>query len=262
VSFLSWGFKWAECEWCVYSHHSDDGEISIIVIHVDDMLAASSSEPEAQRFQTKLEATWQISALGKAKLVVGIALHRDRMSKTIMLSQTTLIDKIVATYGQSDPKPASTPMAHSAQLLKPEPHNTLNESKCECLAHIPYQSLVGSLMYVARGSRPDIMFAVSKLSRFFDCYCEAHWQATVQVVRYLKRTQDFTLQLGGPSAMPSLLGYSDSDYANEPGSEGHRFVGRHCFTLGSGIISWSLRKQNTIANSTCAAKYMAASESS
>ncbi len=184
------------------------------------------------------------------------------MSKTITLSQTTLIDKIVAMYGQSDPKPASTPMAHGVQLLKPEPHNTLDESKCKCLAHIPYWSLVGSLMYVARGSRPNIMFAVSKLSHFFDCYCKAHWQATVRVMQYLKGTQDFTLQLSGPSAMPSLLGYSDSDYANEPGSEGHRSVGRHCFTLRSGVISWSLRRQNTIANSTCAAEYMAASESS
>ena len=115
-------------------------------------------------------------------------------------------------------------------------------------------------MYVASGTRPDIMFAVSKLSRFLSCYQEVHWQAAIQVVHYLKGTREMELQLGGSSPDLSLIGYCDSDYANDPGQEGHRSVTGYCFSLGSGAVSWSSKKQKTLADSTCAAEYMAASE--
>lgn len=73
-------------------------------------------------------------------------------------------------------------MAHGTQLLRPDPNKQLDDVKGEHLTNIPYHSLVGSLMYIASGTRPDIAFAVSKLSHFLDCYREAHWQAAVQVV--------------------------------------------------------------------------------
>jgi hypothetical protein len=259
-SFLSWGFTRSECEWCVYSRRSDNGDMTIIVLHVNDMAAASSNETEAKRFHFELEATWQITALGEPKLIVGIALRHDRAKRTIMLSQTALINKIISVYGQKDANIANTPILHGAQLLKPDPQEELDANEREHLNNLPYRSLVGSLMYVASGTRPDIMFAVSKLSRFLSCYREAHWQAAVRVVRYLKGTRNMELQLGGSSPALSLIGYCDSDYANDPGPEGRHSVAGHCFTLGSGVVSWSSKKQKTLADSTCAAEYMAASE--
>ena len=211
--FVGMGFKCFECEWCVYSHRSTDGTFTIIVVHVDDMLVASSSEQEACSFQTELEANWQISALGEPKLIVGIALCRNRAARTIALSQTALIDKIVATYGQGNANSASTPMLHGIPLRRPE-NNMLEDGEPERLNRIPYRSLVGLLMYVASGTRPDIMFAVSKLSQFLDCYHKDHWQAALRVVQYLKGSRELALHLGGPSTSFSLLGYSDSDYAN------------------------------------------------
>ena len=230
------------------------------MVHVDDMLATLSSRNEANRFRSELESTWQITALGEPKLVVGIALHRDRAKKTITLSQTALIDKIISTYGQVDARTASTPIAHGTQLLKPDPMIQQDEAKREQLAILPYRSLVGSLMYVAVGSRPDIMFAVSKLSCFLDCYSEAHWQAAVRIVWYLKGTRKMGLVLGGSSPSLSLIGYCDSDYANNPGAEERRSAAGYCFSLGSSAVSWSSKKQKMIADSTCAAEYMAASE--
>ena len=49
-SFLSWGFSCLECEWCIYTCHSTNGNASIVVVHVDDMLAASSNKTEAIQF--------------------------------------------------------------------------------------------------------------------------------------------------------------------------------------------------------------------
>jgi hypothetical protein len=164
ASFLSWGFSRSECEWCMYSHHSDNGDISIVTVHVDDMAAASSNRTKANRFRAELESTWQITALGEPKLIVGIILQHDRMKRMITLSQTTLIDKVILAYGQKDASTTSTPMIHGAQLLRPDPHTPLDEGERKRLLSLPYRSLVGLLMYIASGTRPDISFAVSKLS--------------------------------------------------------------------------------------------------
>jgi hypothetical protein len=56
------------------------------------------------------------------------------------------------------------------------------------------------------------------------------------------------------------MGYCDSDYANDLGAEGRCSVAGYCFTLGSGVVSWSSKKQKTITDSTCTAEYMAASK--
>jgi hypothetical protein len=194
ASFLSWDFTRTECEWCIYLRHTPTGS-SIVGIHVDDMLAASSNDAEVTLFCSELESTWQIIALGEPRLVVGIALKRDRETRSIFLShwQTALINKIITTYHQTDASPASTPIIHGMQLLPPDLQTPLDKGEQECLDSLPYWSLVGSLMYVASGTRPDIAFAVSKLSRFLNCYREVHWQAAVHVVRYLKGTRDLTL---------------------------------------------------------------------
>jgi hypothetical protein len=138
ASFLGWGFSRSECEWCVYSRHSNDGDVSIVIVHVDDMTAASSNQDKAARFRTELEATWQITALGEPKLIVGIALCRNRTKRTITLSQTALIDKIVLAYGQKDAKATSTPMVYSTQLIRPDPLTVIDDDEHKQLASLPY----------------------------------------------------------------------------------------------------------------------------
>jgi len=128
TSFLKWGFNRTECEWCVYSRCAATGS-TILAVHVDDMLATSSNDAEATLFCSELESTWQITALGEAKLVVGIAVRRDREMRTVMLSQTALINKIIVVFHQTDATPASTPMAHGMQLLPPDPRILLDQGE-------------------------------------------------------------------------------------------------------------------------------------
>jgi len=112
-------------------------------------------------------------------------------------------------------------------------------------------------MYIAVGTRPDIAYAVSKLSSYLDCYRSDHWDAAIRVLRYLKGTRTLGLVLGGSNPI-NLIGYSDSDYANCV--ETSRSVAGYCFNLGSGMISWRSRKGQTVADSTCYAEYMALHE--
>src|SRR5258708_1554618 len=117
----------------------------------------------------------------------------------------------------------------------------------------PYRSLIGCLNYLAVATRPDISFTIGHLSTVLDCYHPEHWSATIHVVHYLKGTHLLSLQLGGTNPI-CALGFSDSDYNNCPTTS--RSIGGYCFSLGSGMISWSSHKHNHAADSSCYAEYI------
>jgi hypothetical protein len=98
-----------------------------------------------------------------------------------------------------------------------------------------------------------------KAAAGFNCYRPEHWEAAIRVLRYLKGTRTLRLVLGGENPI-QLMGYSDSDYANCQDTS--RSIGGYCFTLGSGMISWSSRKQRAVADSTCYAEYIALHDAS
>ena len=246
------GFERLQCEWCVYRRTSPTGTI-IFAVHVDDILAAASSPEENTNFSTLLKQQWEITELGPPTFALGIAISCDRTNRTISLSQTAKIDNLVADYGQSDAHPLETPMIAGLQLRRPDKSIPVPPEISKWAEKTPYRPLVGSLMYLAVATRPDIAYAVGRLSSFLDCYRPEHWDAAIRVLRYLKGSRLYSLSLGGTNSL-QLNGYSDSDYANCLDTS--RSIGGYCFTLGSGVISWSSRKQPTVADSSCYAEYI------
>jgi hypothetical protein len=249
------GFVRLPCEYCLYLRQSPSGTI-LTGIHVDDFICIASDAAENARFKLQLKEAWQIADLGEAKFCIGIMIERDRSTRSAFLSQTALIDRIITQFGMKDAHPASTPMDSSLKLSRRE-HSPLTDEDKLVAASLPYRSLVGSLMYVAIGTRPDIAYAVQQLSQFLDCYGTAHFTAAKRVVRYLKGTRTLRLHLGGRKSA-HLLGYTDAGFANC--LDTRKSIGGYCFSLGSGMISWCARKQKNIATSTCEAEYYAASD--
>jgi hypothetical protein len=201
-----------------------------------------------------LKSQWEITKLGEPKFALGIAMTCNRDNRTISLSQSAKIDQLVDEYGQYNAHPTDTPMVTGLQLRRPDKSAPVPAEIAEWADKTPYRSLVGSLMYLSVATRPDISYAVGQLSSFLDCYRPEHWEAAIRVLRYLKGTRTYALTLGGKSPL-ALSGYSDFDYANCVDTS--RSIGGYCFTLGSGMISWSLKKQPTVADSSCYAEYIA-----
>lgn len=249
-------FKRLACEWCVYRRQSTSSTI-IFAIHVDDIVSAASNPDENVRFKDKLKRHWEISDLSPAKFALGIAISQDLAKHTIFISQTALIDRVVDQFNQTNANPVDTPMVCKLQLRRPDKSVPTDSHVTTWMERTPYRSLVGSLMYISRGSRPDITYAVSRLASYLNCYHPEPWEAAIRVLWYLKGSHTFALHLGGEKLI-ALSGHSDSDYANCPDMSCS--VGGHCFSLGSGIIFWSSRKQRTITNSSCYAKYIALHE--
>ena len=149
-----------------------------------------------------------------------------------------LIDKVIHQFGQEESYPVSVPFDPGLKLCHAM-SDTITPEEQQKLAKLPYGSLVSCLLYLAIRTQPDISYAVQQLSQYLNSYSYAHWNATIRIVCYLKGTRGLKLVLGGTKNI-SLFGFSDLDWANC--LDTRRSVGGYCFSLGSGIISWSAKK--------------------
>jgi len=155
---------------------------------------------------------------------------------------------ILHRFKMQDCKPVSTPISTGLKLGKDESAEKVDESL--------YRSLIGSLLYLT-ASRPDILFAVSLLSRFMHSPRETHFTAAKRVLRYIKGTSTFGIffpAFAGESL--KLVGYSDSDWGGC--IEDSRSTSGYLFSLGTSFFSWSSKKQETTVQSTAEAEYIVA----
>ena len=118
---------------------------------------------------------------------------------------------------------------------------------------IPYSEAIGSVLWPAVVSRPDIAFAVGILSQFIQNPGQAHWEALKRVISYLGSTKDYWLTFGGRSKTLAE-GYCNADWAAQ--KDRHSISG-YSFHFGCGSVSWSSKKQNIIALSSTEAEYIA-----
>ncbi|XP_062539030.1 uncharacterized protein LOC134207326 [Armigeres subalbatus] len=120
-----------------------------------------------------------------------------------------------------------------------------------------YRSLVGGLLYLAVNTRPDIAACTAILGRKVSAPCESDWTAARRVLRYLKGTKDYRLQLGRNLDEP-LAGYADADWAGDMDSR--RSTTGFVLSFGGGVVSWTSRRQASVTLSSMEAEYVALSE--
>ncbi len=160
--------------------------------------------------------------------------------------------KLIEKYGLSEANPVSTPADSNTKLMK-----TDEKSTNSCVDPVLYQSMVGSLLYAAIATRPDIAQAVGVVSKFNANPSHAHLTAVKRILRYLKGTQDFFLEYRKTDKSFSLIGYSDADWAGDQ-DDRHSTSG-NLFLMAGGPVSWLSKKQAIVALSTCEAEYVALS---
>ncbi|KMQ81699.1 integrase core domain protein, partial [Lasius niger] len=116
----------------------------------------------------------------------------------------------------------------------------------------PYREAIGSLLYLATISRPNISFAVNYLSRFSNKPMVSHWKMVKRVFQYLKGTAHHGIFFNGDT---KLVAYTDSDYGGDR-LTGHSTSG--ILIILGGPIVWCAQKQRLVATSTAEAEYRAA----
>jgi len=121
------------------------------------------------------------------------------------------------------------------------------------MRHIPYREAVGSSMYAMLGTRPDIAFANTVVSKFSGNPGMAHWEAVKQIYRYLIGTKDMWLTYGGEERV--LVGYADADRSM---AEDRHAISGYAFLIDGGAVSWSSKRQEIVSLSTTESEYVAA----
>lgn len=218
----------------------------IIAIYVDDLLIAGPSKNDISEIKRALNGRFQMSDLGPCTHYLGISVRRDRANRSIYLSQRGYIEKFLKDLGMWDVKTAVTPLDSSRLPEAPQGYQAADALKSK------YQRAVGLLMYAMLGTRPDIAYAVSVVSRFSANPTTDHWLAVQRILRYLRGTLDLELAFSGD--LRPLVGYSDADWAGDISTR--RSTSGYVFSIGTGPISWSSKRQSTVSLSTCEAEYI------
>ncbi|KAK9680706.1 Reverse transcriptase (RNA-dependent DNA polymerase) [Popillia japonica] len=180
--------------------------VASATIYVDDLLIFSKDINDRDNLKKALSEAFHMKDIGKAKHCIGLNITYDEEIKAISLDQSKYIKEILATFGMAACKPAATPS---------DPSQRLSVRMCntdEVIENVPYQEAVGSLLYLAQGTRPDIAHAVNDVSRFNSNHGKAHWQAVKRIFRYLKGTVNLKLRY---DSNKELIGYSDADWASD-----------------------------------------------
>ncbi|KAJ9557826.1 hypothetical protein OSB04_012440 [Centaurea solstitialis] len=249
------GFTKSEFEPCVYTKFSGS-IVTFLVLYVDDILLIGNDVPTLQSVKSWLSKCFQMKDLGEAAYILGIKIYRNRSKRLIGLSQSTYIDKILKKFRMDESKKEFIPMQHGIVLSKTQcPVSSQEQDK---MKSVPYASAIGSIMYAMLCTRPDVAYSVSVTSRYQQNPGEPHWVAVKNILKYLRRTKEMSLVFGGTEDEISVTGYSDASFQTD--RDDFRSQSGYVFTLNGGAISWKSSKQDTIADSTTEAEYIAASD--
>jgi hypothetical protein len=240
------GYQHTEADHAVFVH--THGTLSIIVLYVDDITMVSKDLKGINQDKAALRESYEMTDLGDISWILGMHVTCDRNTGWIAISQQKYIEEILGRFGMSDTHPISTPTLANEHLIK------LTSAEIDIKA---YQSAIGMLMYPMLGTRPDLAYTVAALGRHSATPGADHQRALEHALRYLKATSDQRLvfQRGTPGGTV-LHSFVDADWASDVNN--CKSMSGFVFMLGGTAVSWSSKKQTSVALSSTEAKYIVA----
>jgi len=246
--FVEIRFTQSAVDHVVFFRH--EGEFSSVVsISMDDMAIFGNTIESINWVKGEFKKQFEISDLGEIKWLLGLEVKYNKAARTLSISQSVYVDKLVEHFGLNDANTISTPFEPGTILSSDQSSSTPRQTAD--MQNIPYKELVGSITWSALATRPDILFPSSTLSQFMQNPSHAHWEAGKRVVCYLKGTRDYALNLTNPDE--GIIAYVDADW----GSQHHRHsILGHVVSLAGMLIAWGSKKQSIVALSSMEAEYV------
>ncbi|GJZ20305.1 zinc finger, CCHC-type containing protein [Tanacetum coccineum] len=161
---------------------------------------------------------FDMKELGPARKILGMEIVRDKGSRTLKVSQSGYVKKILNNYRVDNGKSVSMPLGvHIKVSLEDCPSS---DWEVERMSNVLYVNVVGSLMYLMVCTRPDIAYVVSIMSKYLTNPDKTHWEAMKWILKYLKGTADVGLVYGRDQGKHvDVDGFMDADYAKDPNKE-------------------------------------------
>ena len=238
-------FQQSDADPCVYVR--TEGSMTVVAVYVDDLILIAETMDEMKKVKESLATKFRMTDMGKLHYCLGITIVQDEDKKCLWLHQNQYVQNVLEKYSLTEAKVVSTPADLSVRLEK-------NDGVSAEVDPIVYQSMVGSLLYAACATRPDIAHAVGAVAKFCSKPTEAHQTAVKRIFKYLKGSASLALKYQKLEA-DTLIGYCDADWAGDQ-DDRHSTSG-NMFLMAGGPISWLSKKQALVALSTSEAEYVA-----
>jgi hypothetical protein len=248
--FRAIGFKELPQEPCIALNQG-----VIAFYYVDDIVFCyrQKDTDRVNQMITELKNQLELTDSGELKWFLGIHIVRDRVKRLLWLSQSLYIEKITNQYGVDiTSKAPDTPMTEGD--IPPSPSTEQASPKSIEL----YQKKLGSALFAAITTRPDIAFAVSKLARYSTNPNQCHHDAIDRVVRYLFETRNRSITYGTKNVAQSFICASDASFADD--STDRKSSQGYIMMLFGGPVSWKASKQDTVTTSSTEAELLALSQ--
>lgn len=220
------------------------------MLYVDDMFITGNDTAKIRWITQQLCGCFEMSDLGPVQKFLGLEfLYADN---GIYVHQATYAEEILRDFGMDSCSPSHVPLHEGTKLQ--------TNMDSPSVAPTPYSRLTGKLNFYVN-SRPDLPFAINTVSRFMQAPQESHEQAARGILRYIRKTAQLGLFYAAtPSSDTPLLltGYSDADWASDV--ETRRSTGGYLFTLNHTPITWSSKRQASVATSSTESEYRALME--
>jgi hypothetical protein len=238
---FSKGFEMSKVDKTLFLLRKGD-DILIVQVYMDDIVFGGSSHSLVARFAEDMSKEIEMSMMGELQFFLGLQIKQAK--EGTFVHQAKYTKDILKKFKMDDSKPLSTPMSTTTALDTDEDGEPVDQE---------YQSMISSLLYLTT-TRLDIQFSVCLCTRFQASPRTSHRQAVKKIFRYLRYTTELGLWYSASSSL-LLFGFSDADFA------GCRVDRKStlgtCQFLGFALVSWSSRKQSSVAQSTTEAEYVA-----
>lgn len=246
---LAWGFVQSKADPCMFIHEERGLRL---LVYVDDIVAAAKQQSQINWFHEKLSDRFNTKNLGEIQKILGVRVTRDRKNRTIYLDQEQYLRTVLDKFGikQKTHKDKKIPVADYTSF-RPAADDDTRIDVTE------YQAGIGSLMFAMVLTRPDIAFVLGKLAQYMSDPAEHHGHALKNLFRYLNSTITQKLRYGPGGVHKNFTVYSDADWAGD--KVDRKSVSGSVAMFYGGPISWSSKKQRSVATSSCESEYLALS---
>jgi hypothetical protein len=251
------GFVACPEEPCLYVHQE---KLIIVFIYVDDFLLISpkSLMTELSNVKASLMTKYDFRDLGEATQFLNIKIIRDRPNRKLWLSQEDYMDKIMSKFKLEEDTDVTTPLSHHIKLTPYDKKATPDQIQA-------YQQRVGTLLYPAIVTRPDVAYAASKLSQFNTNPSTTHRHEAERAMKYLYNTKKLAIEYTGTPGPTELVSLDENYYTASDASFADSVIDRKStqgwlISLFGGLVAWQSSKQKTVTTSTTEAELLAMSK--
>lgn len=217
-------------------------------------LTGASDEAEAERAMKEFAQTYNLKSVEDVHLITGLTIERLN-DGSIGISQAPYLVKVLQHFDLWNIRPLGTPLQPNSNITRRD--GALTNDKAAYMADKPFCQLLGSLHWASSGTRPDITFACSSLSRVQANPAPEHWLQLVNLCRYTQGTLDYGLLYKRQSeSQPSIkpIGFVNADWAGCRSTR--RSTSGYLFLVGGTPVGWSSKLQPFVTLSTIEVEYV------